>query len=184
MGTLPGVPVGESIKVAWADLGAAGASLDAVGPAGDVTAGAALDFEAKAIVVGGELALFGESLRGRSLVVGGSADYTRVGFGLSALARWPIGSISLEPSLGLLVAVLVANGSGLASTSVASQVDVGLTFRLRLTLEQGLRPLRPFFELGVNSWPRPEEVYLGTAPTGTYFPQWEALLLGGMAFDL
>ena len=163
---------------------AAGASLDAVGPAADGTAAAALMFEARPLVVGGEVALFGGTVRGRSLAVGGSADYTRFGLGLNALARWPLGSVSLEPRLGLLVALLVANGSGLGSNLGASQVDVGLTLRFRLTLEQGLRPLRPFFELGANSWPRPEEAYLGTAPTGTYFPQWEALLLGGMAFDL
>ncbi|HTP25573.1 MAG TPA: hypothetical protein VMK12_07935 [Anaeromyxobacteraceae bacterium] len=162
----------------------AGASFDAVGPAADGSATAALTFGTAPIAFGTELAAFGGTVRDRSLAVGGSATYARLGLGLNALARWTIRSLSLEPRLGVLVALLAANGSGLGTNLGASQVDAGLTVRLRLTLEQGLWRLRPFLELGGNAWPRPQEAYLGTTPTGTYFPQWEAIVLGGVAFDL
>ncbi len=163
---------------------AAGASFDAVGSAADGIGAMALVFGVRPLALGGDLALFGGTLRARSLAGGGSADYTRVGLGLSAFARWPLGGISLEPRLGLLVALLVANGSGLATDFDASEVEAGLTARFRLTLEQGFWQLRPFVELGANAWPRPEQAYLGTRPTGAFFPQWEALLQGGVAFDL
>jgi hypothetical protein len=88
----------------------------------------------------------------------GSASWSRWGAGVGALVAWRLGPTEIELHADLLLAFLIAQGSGLASNMTASQVDPGFQTGFRILVPAG--NWSPWLGSFASFWPRPETIYV------------------------
>lgn len=162
----------------------AGAAVSATVTEGTFTAGGLLDvlLLPGSRRVGLRLGLFGTGLR--PVPIGaGQVNWTRLGLRASGGYRFLAGrhrSWSIDCFADTSVAVVYLAGQGFDEVYTSSAIDLAAGGSLRLGPSLG--PVRPFVELAITSWLRPQVVTAlsGSLQTAT-LPQLEVLLSVGLA---